>query len=80
MGITLLMEFVSYWSWHNLDKYLFRNPDLTDEERLSNLVSLMTFDEKINAFGGAGAPRLGVATAGKYRGYSWCSTWWAGLE
>ena len=65
MGMTLLMGIcILSVMAQSPYKYLFRNPDLTDEERLSNLLSLMTFDEKINAFGGAGVPRLGVSTAG----------------
>lgn len=45
-------------------KYPFQNPGLPDEERITNLISLMTFDEKVNMYAGAGCPRLNVAGAG----------------
>lgn len=45
-------------------KYPFQNPQLDDEARIENLVSLLSLDEKINLFGGAGIPRLGVRGAG----------------
>jgi len=44
--------------------YPFRNTKLVPEKRIENLVSLMTFDEKIAMFAGAGVPRLGVRGAG----------------
>ena len=42
-------------------EYPFRNPNLSDDERIDNLISLMTLEEKIALFSGAGIPRLGVA-------------------
>ena len=45
-------------------KYPFQNPDLSDDERIDNLISLMTVEEKIEQFGSAGIPRLGVASPG----------------
>jgi beta-glucosidase len=45
-------------------KYSFQNPKLPDEVRLNNVLSLMTLDEKINMFGGAGIERLGVRSPG----------------
>jgi beta-glucosidase len=43
------------------NQYPFQNPDLPVEERISNIVSLMTLDEKINFMGfRAGVPRLGI--------------------
>lgn len=45
-------------------EYPFQNPSLSEEERLDNLVSLMTIDEKINTIVGQGVPRLGVANPG----------------
>lgn len=45
-------------------EYPFQNPDLPDEERIDNLLSLMTLEEKIATFSGAGVPRLGVPSPG----------------
>lgn len=45
-------------------KYPFQNPKLDSEKRITNLISLMTLDEKILMFGGEGVPRLGVRSAG----------------
>lgn len=45
-------------------EYPFQNPDLPDEERIDNLLSLMTLDEKIATFSGHGVPRLGVPSPG----------------
>ncbi|MBN1415438.1 MAG: glycoside hydrolase family 3 C-terminal domain-containing protein [Bacteroidales bacterium] len=42
-------------------QYPFQNPDIPSEERISNLLSLMTLDEKINSLStDPGVPRLGV--------------------
>jgi beta-glucosidase len=48
----------------------FRNPGLPAEERLTNLLSLMTTDEKVEALGGfnSGVPRLGVPAFGASEG------------
>ena len=41
--------------------YPFQNPALSDDERLDNLLSLMTIDEKVNALStNLGVPRLGI--------------------
>lgn len=45
-------------------EYPFRNPALGEEERIDNLISLMTIDEKIATFQGQGVPRLGVPSPG----------------
>jgi len=45
-------------------EYPFQNPDLPEEERIDNLISLMTIDEKIATIGAAGVPRLGIPTPG----------------
>ena len=45
-------------------EYPFRNPALSEEERIDNLLSLMTVDEKIATMVGMGVPRLGVAMPG----------------
>ena len=40
-------------------QYPFQNPSLTPDQRLDNLLSLMTLDEKIRALGtNLGIPRL----------------------
>lgn len=44
--------------------YLFRDTRMDAEKRIENLISLMTLEEKINAFGGGGVTRLGVPGAG----------------
>mgnify|MGYP003311534136 CR=1 FL=1 len=45
-------------------EYPFQNPELSDDERIDNLLSLMTLEEKIATFSGLGVPRLGVADPG----------------
>lgn len=45
-------------------KYPFQNPNLDTEKRISNLLSMMTIDEKINMFSGAGIERFGIRSAG----------------
>ena len=41
--------------------YLFQNPQVNDEERLDNLISLLTFDEKLNCLSTRPSiPRLGI--------------------
>ncbi|MBR0499991.1 MAG: glycoside hydrolase family 3 C-terminal domain-containing protein [Bacteroidales bacterium] len=42
----------------------FRNPALSDEERLDNALSLMTVDEKLATLVGQGVPRLGITNPG----------------
>lgn len=49
--------------------YPFQNTALSDDERLDNLLSLMTIDEKINALGtNLGIPRLGIRNTGHSEG------------
>ncbi len=45
-------------------RYPFQNPELSDDERIDNLFSLMTLQEKIDLLGAAGVPRLGVNMPG----------------
>ena len=45
-------------------EYPFQNPNLSEEERVDNLLSLMTLEEKIATFSGLGVPRLGVPDPG----------------
>lgn len=50
-------------------RYPFQNYTLSDDERIDNLISLMTLDEKINALGNnTYIPRLGVNSAGSVEG------------
>ena len=42
----------------------FQDPDLPEDVRIDNLLSLMTLEEKIATFSGAGVPRLGVPSPG----------------
>jgi beta-glucosidase len=50
-------------------KYPFQNPDLPAEERITNLLSLMTIDEKVECLGtNPSVPRLGVKGAGHMEG------------
>ena len=45
-------------------QYPFQNPDLPEEQRVDNLLSLMSVQEKILSLHGEGVPRLGVPSAG----------------
>jgi beta-glucosidase len=48
----------------------FRSPDLPDEERIADLLSRMTLDEKVDAMAfRAAVPRLGVAGSPHIEGY-----------
>src|SRR5579862_7534717 len=50
-------------------QYPFQNPDLVREERITNILSLMTLLEKIAALGTTTAvPRLGIPDAGGSEG------------
>jgi beta-glucosidase len=50
-------------------QYPFQNPDLALEERITNLLSLMTIDEKVECLGtNPSVPRLGVKGAGHMEG------------
>ncbi len=44
--------------------YPFHDTSLSDDERIDNLFSLMTLEEKMMLFGGGGVPRLGVKSHG----------------
>ena len=51
------------------DKYPFQNPDLPAEQRIDNILSLMTIDEKIDILGTQTAvPRLGIPNIGSSEG------------
>lgn len=62
--VILMSIFVTSSLFAQTYEYPFRNPDLPDDERIDNLLSLMTLEEKIATFSGAGVPRLGVADPG----------------
>src|ERR1044072_2944385 len=50
-------------------QYPFQNPELPAEERITNLLSLMTLEEKVECIGTEqSAPRLGVKGAGQMEG------------
>ena len=50
-------------------KYPFNNPNLPEEQRIDNLLSLMTVQEKIDCLGTrTGVPRLGVPNIGSSEG------------
>ena len=50
-------------------KYLFQNPELAIEERIDNILSLLTRDEKIACLGrNPGVPRLGIEGSGHVEG------------
>jgi beta-glucosidase len=54
--------------WH-LQHYPFDNPDLPADQRIDNLLSLMTIDEKIDCLSTVtGVPRLGVPNIGSSEG------------
>ncbi|MDR1783490.1 MAG: glycoside hydrolase family 3 C-terminal domain-containing protein [Dysgonamonadaceae bacterium] len=49
--------------------YPFQNPNLSDDERLDNLISLMTLDEKVNSLNSSwGVIRLGIRSMGHSEG------------
>lgn len=51
------------------DKYPFQNPDLPTEQRIDNILSLMTIDEKIDILGTqTGVPRLSIPNIGSSEG------------
>ena len=50
-------------------KYPFNDPNLPEEKRIDNLLSLMTMEEKIDCLGTrTGVPRLGVPNIGSSEG------------
>jgi beta-glucosidase len=54
--------------WH-LQHHPFNNPNLPTDQRIDNLLSLMTTDEKIDCLGTqTGVPRLGVPNIGSSEG------------
>ena len=62
--LAVLSLFVTAALMAQTYEYPFQNPGLPDDERIDNLLSLMTLEEKIATFSGAGVPRLGVPSPG----------------
>ncbi|MBN2348655.1 MAG: glycoside hydrolase family 3 C-terminal domain-containing protein [Bacteroidales bacterium] len=57
----LIVNFLSVFLIHGQYEYPFQNPELPAEERIDNLLSLMTLDEKVVCLStDASVPRLGV--------------------
>jgi beta-glucosidase len=53
----------------NEAQYVFQNPDLPPDQRIDNLLSLMTLDEKIACLGtNPSVPRLGIKASGHVEG------------
>ncbi len=67
LGIAMVASFPAAASAQTAD---FRNPDLPAEQRISNLMSLMTAQEKVQALAGfdSGVSRLGVRGFGLSEG------------
>jgi beta-glucosidase len=64
-----LLFCVSLSSAQTTYQYPFQNPNLPDEERVSNLISLLTLDEKIHCLSTDDAvPRLGIRANGNSEG------------
>jgi len=61
--------------------YPFQNPTLTPDERLDNLMSLMTLTEKIHALGtDLGVPRLGIRSTGQMEAHKAYKTYPEGVS
>ncbi len=66
-GLTLF--FLTVCLFATKAQYPFKNPLLSDEKRIDNLLSLMTLDEKINTLGNnTYIPRLGIRSGGSVEG------------
>jgi beta-glucosidase len=75
LSVLLLSVFLSYEAnstgaqTPTQYQYPFQNPDLPHEQRINNLLSLMTLDEKIVCLGtNPSIPRLGVRASGHVEG------------
>src|SRR4029078_1299599 len=76
-GFTLLLGLLSllFAGIHttaqdsNRNQYPFQNPDLSTEQRIDNLLSLMNIEEKISCLGtNPSVPRLGIKASGHVEG------------
>ncbi|WP_144908645.1 glycoside hydrolase family 3 C-terminal domain-containing protein [Mucilaginibacter frigoritolerans] len=66
--LSLFLILIGHFSFAQY-KYPFQNPDLAAEDRITNLLSLMTLDEKVNCLGTVPTiARLGVKGAGHVEG------------
>ena len=74
LGICFILLAAFSWTQPNANssptyQYPFQNPDLPIEERVSNILSLMTLDEKIECLDTTpSVPRLGIKGAGHVEG------------
>jgi beta-glucosidase len=67
--VTALLALIAAVPLSAQDKYPFQDPSLDREERITNILSLMTLPEKIAALGTTTAvPRLGIPDAGGSEG------------
>ncbi len=70
--VSFILFFIVLSSFNRADaqfQYPFQNTGLSDEERVDNLISLMTLEEKLNALGTQfGIPRLGIRNCGHVEG------------
>lgn len=67
-GLEETNEFVTTWEFAPY-QYPFQDPDLPVEDRVSNIISLMTLDEKIACLGtNPSVPRLGIKGCGHLEG------------
>ena len=65
LSIAFLFIIILLPQWRmEAQEYPFRDTSLPAEERIDNLLSLMTIDEKIASLQGMGVPRLGVPSFG----------------
>jgi beta-glucosidase len=59
--IAIVLAFSLFYIACGAQDYPFRNPKLSEEERIGNLISLMTFDEKLACLSTRlSVPRLGI--------------------
>jgi beta-glucosidase len=69
LSIAALSDSTSLSTAQNSTHYLFQNPDLPADQRIDNLLSLMTLDEKIACLGtNPSVPRLGIKASGHVEG------------
>ena len=62
--IFVTLATVSLQGFSQPHQYPFQDTSLSDEDRIENLLSMLTLEEKINMFSGSGVERLGVRTPG----------------
>jgi beta-glucosidase len=69
LAVLLVVLIFQHGSVRAQYQYPFQNPALSDDERISNLISLMTLEEKVNALSTQlGIPRLGIRNCGHVEG------------